>query len=163
MNGAENRPRRRPLRLAGYDYTTAGCYFITICTYQRQELFKTFVGADLRVRPSPDNIPLRWLWELEQKYAVCVDIYAILPDHVHMILVIPGGHIGPPLPEMVKWYKTQTTNAMIRSVQAGQLPRFSEHIWQRGYYDHIIRNDKDLESARQYIQNNPLKWILDRE
>lgn len=158
----EREPRRNSLRLPGYDYASAGYYFVTICTYQRQTLFKNFVGADLCVRPSPDNIPLRWLWKLEQKYTVHVDIYAILPDHVHMILVIPGGHTGPPLPEMIKWYKTQTTNAMIRSVQAGQLPQFSKHIWQRGYYDHIIRNDEDLESTRQYIRNNPIKRLLNQ-
>ena len=71
-----------------------------------------------------------------------------MPDHIHFILVIPGGHAGPPLQEMIKWYKTQTTNAYIR---------------QRGYYDHVIRNDADLAETRRYILNNPLKWIQDKD
>ena len=62
-----------------------------------------------------------------------------------------------PLHEIIKWFKTQTTNEYIRLVQAGVLPPYSKHIWQRGYYDHIIRNDADLAETRAYIQNNPLK------
>ena len=125
-------------------------------------LFEDFVGADLCVRPSPDNIPLRWLGELERKYTVIIDAYAILPDHIHIILVIPEGYAGPPLPKMIQWYKTQTTNTLIQEIRAEQRPPFSQHVWQRGYYDHILRNQKDLEETRQYILNNPLQWLLNQ-
>ena len=115
-----NDPQRKCLRLEAYDYSQPGYYFITICTHARQRLFDDFVGADLCVRPSPENIPLHWLWELQGKFTgIKIDIYAVLPDHIHLILVIPGGHAGPPLPEMMKWYKTQTTNAYIRAVRRG--------------------------------------------
>ena len=156
----ERGPRRNSLRLAGYDYASAGFYFITICTHQRQMLFKAFVGADLCVRPSPDIIPLRWLVELERKYAVKIDAYAILPDHIHMILRIPDTYAGPPLPEMMQWYKAQTTNAMMQEVRADRQPPFLRRVWQRGYYDHILRNKTDIQDTRQYILDNPSKWIL---
>ena len=62
-----------------------------------------------------------------------------------------------PLQEIIKWFKTQTTNEYIRMVKSGYLPHYQKHIWQRGFYDHIIRNDTDLAETRTYIQNNPLK------
>ena len=64
---------------------------------------------------------------------------------------------------MIKWYKTQTTNAYIRLVKQGQAPPFQKHVWQRGYYDHVIRNDTDLAETRQYIVNNPLNWTLNKD
>ena len=157
-------PQRKRLRLPEYDYGQAGYYFVTICTYQRQELFASIVGAHLCVRPpSGDSLLITWLHELERKYpGVLVDCWAVMPDHLHVILAITGAHTGAPLPEMIKWYKTQTTNTYIQQVKEGKLPPFQKHIWQRGYYDHVIRNDTDLSDTRQYILNNPLKRTLDK-
>lgn len=158
-------PKRKQIRLQEYDYSQPGHYFVTICTYNRQLLFDTFVGAHLCVRP-PASIcfPLKWLYELEQKYpGIEIDCCAIMPDHVHFILTITGAHAGAPLQEMIKWYKTQTTNAYIQQVRQGVLPVYEKHVWQRGYYEHVIRNDTDLSETRQYIQNNPLKWNLNKE
>lgn len=86
-----------------------------------------------------------------------------MPDHVHFILAITGAHAGAPLQEMIKWYKTQTTNAYIQQVRQGAFPAYEKHVWQRGYYDHVIRNDHDLDETRKYIRNNPLKWTFEKE
>jgi len=67
-----------------------------------------------------------------------------------------------PLPEIVKWFKTQTTNAYIRAVKSGLYPTFDKHIWQRNYYEHIIRNEHEFELIRTYIVNNPGKWHEDK-
>ena len=70
--------------------------------------------------------------------------------------------VGAPLPEIIKWFKSQTTNAYIRWVKEGLLLPFDKHIWQRNYYEHVIRNDQDLDETRAYIQYNPLKaWLLE--
>ena len=158
-------PRRRDIRLKEYDYSQPGYYFVTICTHQKQALFSSLVGAHLCVRPPVETHLLSaWLYELEQKYpGVLVDCWAVMPDHLHIILAIRGAHTGAPLPEIIKWYKTQTTNAYIQKVRRGELPPFQKHIWQRGYYDHVIRNDSDLSDTRQYILNNPLKRILNKD
>ena len=158
-------PRRKEIRLKQYDYSQPGYYFVTICTHQRQKLFSSLVGAHLCVRPSSaDSFLGLFLHELEQKYSgVLVDCYAVMPDHLHVILALTGAHTGAPLPEMIKWYKTQTTNAYIRLVRQGQVPPFQKHVWQRGYYDHVIRNDTDLAETRQYIVNNPLNWTLNKD
>ena len=156
-------PKRKQIRLPQYDYSGAGAYFVTICTHQKKHLFLNGVGAHLCVRPNrPDLLVEKWLHELEQKYpGVELDYFVVMPNHVHFILFITGAHTGAPLPEIVKWFKTQTTNAYIAGVRSGEFPPFDRHVWQRNYYEHVIRNEQDLFSARNYIQGNPLKWRED--
>ncbi len=74
-----------------------------------------------------------------------------------------GAHTGAPLPEIVQWFKTMTTNEYIRGVKQSGWPPFYGRLWQRNYYEHIIRNDESLNRIREYIINNPLQWALDRE
>lgn len=151
---------RKALRLKGYDYSLPGYYFITVCTYQRQALFETCAGAQPCV-PSHESVnsPIRrWLYELERKYpGVEIDTYCVMPDHIHAIVVLTGAHTGAPLPEIVKWYKTQTTNAYIGMVRRGECLPFKRHLWQRGYYEHVIRNDLELMETREYILGNLMK------
>ena len=72
-----------------------------------------------------------------------------------------GGHVGPPLQNVMDWYKTMTTNAYIRGVQGGALPSFHKKIWQRGYYEHVIRNEQDYLNVWSYIDQNPARWAED--
>ena len=162
------RPQRKRLRLESYDYSQPGSYFITICTRERnQEVLWSIepaVGAiinrpprisltplgrivDATIRAIPDHYP-----------GISVDQYIIMPDHVHLILALR--HIGPdgrqiaaptPLSNVIQQMKR------ITSKQAGI------SLWQKGFYDHVIRNDEDLANVRQYIRNNPLKWIQDKD
>jgi len=74
-----------------------------------------------------------------------------------------GGHVGPPLRGIVQWFKTMTTNAYIRAVKNHAWPPFAGRLWQRNYYERIIRNDDELERARRYIESNPARWETDRE
>ncbi len=134
-------------------------------THNSQWLFHHIVGAHLCVRPPEGNdLISKWLREMTNKYpGVGIDCYAIMPDHILMVLAISGAHTGAPLPEIVKWFKTQTTNDYIRGVKAGQYPPFDKHIWQRGYFDHGVRCEQDLTETRRYILNNPLKLTLSKE
>lgn len=161
-------PYRKRLRLEFYDYSQPGYYFITICTKERhQEILCSIehtVGAiinrpprisltslgrivDETIRAIPDHYP-----------GISVDQYVIMPDHVHLILSFR--HIGPdgrqiaaptPLPKVIQQMKR------IVSKQVGV------SLWQKGFYDHVIRNDEDLTNVRRYIRNNPLKWIQDKD
>ncbi len=75
----------------------------------------------------------------------------------------PGPHkSNPPLHEMVQWFKTMTTNEYIRNVKQNNWPRFNGKLWQRNYYEHIIRNEKSYYQISEYIRNNPIKWQDDR-
>ena len=198
-------PERKSHRLKYYDYSRCGAYFITICTYDRQKLFgedavvpikwykeddviqyeetlKSSVGAYLRVRPYAIQMVERWIHELQNKYDyVNIDYYAIMPDHVHLILFLTdeaGVHIGTPLQEngnaimenhrmtldnIIKWFKTMTTNEYIRMVKQNVLPPFHKHVWQRDYRDRVIRNRDELYEIRKYIKNNPANLMYETE
>lgn len=84
-------PVRKSTRLKDYDYSQSGCYFITVCTHNRQSLFvMTSVGNDLCVVPSEflqNKMIEKWLWELQNKYEILIDRYIIMPDNIHLILV----------------------------------------------------------------------------
>ena len=134
------------------------------------------VGAHLCVRPeipkdaiAPDKMVEKWLLEIEHKYINTKILkYVIMPNHIHFLIWNPGtddtktgAHIGAPLQEIMKWFKTQTTNEYIRGVKRGWYPAFDQHIWQRSYYDHIVRSRAEYRQIWQYIEENPLKWELD--
>ena len=74
-----------------------------------------------------------------------------------------GAHAGAPLPEIVQWFKTMTTNEYMRSVKSLGWPAFPGKLWQRNYYEHIIRNEAELDRIRIYIADNPCRWSLDEE
>ena len=160
-------PVRKQIRLKDYDYSKNGAYFVTICTENRMHLFP-FVGAAPCGRPHPAReIAETWMQKIPEKFPqVSLCHYVIMPNHVHILLVIDagegtGGHMGPPLQAILDWYKTMTTNAYIRNVREGTLPPFQKRIWQRGYYEHIVRNESDYLNIWTYIDQNPARWTQD--
>ena len=158
-------PKRKSPRLKEYDYSTPGAYFVTICTQEKRmvfELEKT-VGNDLRVVPPAQNqIVHKWLKEIENKYDnVKIDKYVIMPNHVHLILIITERHTGRSLQDIMKWFKTMVTNDYIKGVKKGVLTPFARKLWQRSYHDHIIRGEADYRKIWEYIDTNPLKWESD--
>ena len=164
-------PQRKKLRLPEYDYSQNGAYFITICTQGKKKIFgNCVVGRDLCVPPQEPAAQIAWhrMREINGKFPHChVDIFVVMPNHVHALLRIQNcvqtaGHTGPALQEIVQWYKTMTTNAYIQAVKRGTLPRFEKRIWQTGYYEHVVRNHQDYQQIWQYIENNPIRWNLDR-
>ncbi|MBO5359621.1 MAG: transposase [Clostridia bacterium] len=156
--------QRKKLRLENYDYSQCNAYFVTLCTHNRQQLFGTIeplpVGATLRGRPNnPDKMIEKWINELENKfYEVRIDCFCIMPDHLHLIIVIQNRN-GSGLEKIISWLKTMTTNEYIRGVKSGLFLPFENKVWQRSYYDHIIRDEQDLNEKRDYILTNPIRWL----
>ena len=150
-------PIRKNIRLKDFDYSENGYYYITICTYKRQKLFeKSTVGATLCGRPT--EMITKWLMELQNKFSdVKLCDYVIMPDHIHFILSKTGDHTGSPLRDVVTWFKTMTTNEYIRKVKEDEYSPFVKKVWQRGYYEHIIRDEKDYLTKAEYIKNNLYK------
>lgn len=165
MKTDEQLMTRKQLRLDNYDYSSNGAYFVTVCVKDRMHLFgeieKASVGAALRGRPNnPHKMIEKWMFEIEKKYVnVKIDYHVIMPDHVHFIVIKTGSHAGPPLQEILDWFKTMTTNEYIKGVKNGLYEPFDKSFWQRGYYEHIIRDENDLYEIRNYIKNNPQKWV----
>ena len=178
---------RRSIRLKDWDYSRTGMYFVTICAQNRVCLFGDVVNGDMRLNDA-ERMVEKWWSELNHKFpTVQTDQFVVMPNHVHGIIAIvgadlrvcphdlpvcpdepgahtsAGAHIGVPLQRIVQWFKTMTTNEYIRGVKQFGWPRFDRRLWQRNYYEHIVRNDDELNRIREYIMNNPLKWELDRE
>ncbi len=172
---------RRSIRLKGYDYARPGGYFVTICTQDRACLFGEVVGGKMMLNDA-GRMVARWWDELNRKFSnVKTDAFVIMPNHIHGIIMIEpaasepvgadlrvcpdapsGAHVGAPLPVIVQWFKTMTTNAYIRGVKQSRWPAFHRRLWQRNYYERIIRDGSALERIRTYIANNPAKWDRDR-
>lgn len=147
--------QRKQIRLKKYDYSDSGWYFITICTQNRECLFgNIIVGA---TRGSPLNEIINNVWEsLPNHHPVELNEFIIMPNHVHFIIHIlykGGSRPAPTLGTIIGLFKSECTKQIRKSINDYKLI-----IWQRSYYEHIIRNEYELNRIRQYIRDNPLNW-----
>lgn len=151
-------PKRKNNRLVGYDYSQPGCYFVTICTGNRERLFwDATVGAACGRPPLTEygQVVDKQIERLSNIYPVVqVDKYVIMPNHVHLIVRICADEHGrpqaaPTLARVVNQFKGMVTKQIGRS------------IWQKGYYDHVVRNEADYLRIWEYIDTNPAKWLED--
>ena len=119
-------------------------------------------GTTRRSCPTVENqIVHKWVRETVNKYPnIAIDKYVIMPDHIHMIVTIREQHAGCSLSDVMRFFKTMTTNEYIRGVKNGVLQPFDRKIWQKSFYDHVIRNQQDYNEVWEYIENNPLKWMI---
>ena len=177
MSSPDNGPHhRRSIRLPGWDYRTAAAYFVTICTHQHQCLF--FDDAWRAIAKAV------WLDIPSHQPRVVLDEWIVMPNHLHGILILtddrhaPVGpfnwhHLGaPPMtgPRTFANAPAGSLGAIIRSYKAAVTHRINHQAhtvgckrWQRGYYERIVRDDRELERIRLYIRQNPERWAEDRD
>jgi len=164
---------RRSIRLPYYDYSKAGYYFVTICTYGRFHLFGEIVEDEMILNDAGEMLQ-HWHKKLEDKFShIHNHEMVIMPNHIHFIIEIvganpcvrpspkgkhPNGTSEGDLGRIIQWFKTMTTNAYIKMVKEGIVPPFEKRIWQRNYHEHVIRNDADYLRVAEYTLNNPLTW-----
>ena len=151
-------PKRKPTRLKGYDYSTPGAYFVTICTHSRQSILSNvIVGEGLCALPQNILTPIGIEIEKSIQYindnyiGISIDKYVIMPNHIHLIVISDnsGGDGTPPLQNIIGQLKSYTTN------------KYGNTLWQRSYHDHIIRGDKDYQKIWEYIDTNVIRWEKD--
>ncbi len=155
-------PQRKINRLKDYEYNQNGAYFITICTKDRRRILSHIVGAG-SPRPKLSEygiIANRWIQKIPQKYEnVSLDHFVIMPDHIHLLLIIENnggqGNPAPTVGAMMGWLKYQITKECNQTVNG-----LGESIFQRSYYDHVLRNEQDYYETWEYIENNPKSWVL---
>ncbi len=169
MNADHPRSTRRSIRVPHYDYSQPGAYFVTICAEGRRALFGKIVDAQMRPDDAGTMITDCWL-RLPFKFpTVELDQFVLMPNHLHGIVVIAEAPddrslgAATALGMIVAWFKTMTTNACIRGVKERGWSPFRSRLWQRNYYEHIIRGEKSLDAIREYIAGNPANWAADRE
>ena len=152
---------RKPLRYNGYDYSNPGLYYVTISSQNHICLFGKVENGEMMLNDAGKMVE-RWYYELGNKYQdVKCNEMVIMPNHIHFIIENRGKNnkLGcPTLIEIVQWFKTMSTNEYIRGVKQLGWHRFDGKLWQRSYWDHIIRNQKTHENICDYIYCNPMNW-----
>jgi len=152
-------PLRKPNRLANYDYSQNGAYFITFCTKGRQELLSS-IGEANCVRPtltSVGELVENELVKLSTVYgSVTLEKYVIMPNHVHMIILIYGAEQTGTTVKVIP-----TVSRIIKQFKGAITKQLGQSIWQTSFHDHIIRNESDYLRIWKYIEENPILWAED--
>ena len=162
---------RRSIRLRDYDYAQIGAYFVTIVTQRRKCLFGEILDGQMRLNDAGRITQTVWD-DLPNHYAnVEVDTFVVMPNHIHGIINLidlpvgagfkpaptnAGTHHG--LSEIVRAFKTFSARRINNSRNTSGAP-----VWQRNYFEHVIRDEASLNRIRQYIFDNPARWEFDRE
>ena len=150
---AQDLPKRKRVRILNYDYSQSGAYFVTICTHDRRRLLSRIVGDDAHIVP----LPCGTIVEKYIKNAPEITKYVIMPDHVHIIIEL---HNGSMCETTYVSRKDNRLASIVRSIKSLTTKEVGMSIFQRGYYDHVIRNQQDYDEIWEYIDNNPRKWIM---
>ena len=154
-------PKRKPNRLQEYDYSTPNGYFVTICTQNRRNLFWKNVGA---ITDRPENVPLTNLGMLARQSiedipryypVVSVDHFVIMPNHIHLLLQIHTDNDGR---SMI----APTISTVVRLMKGAVSKQAGFPVWQKGFYDHVVRSQRDYLDIWNYIEGNPSKWEEDK-
>ena len=139
---------RKSIRIKDYDYSQKGIYSITMCIQNRENLLGMIEDNKI-ILSKIGNIVEEELKKISQKYLnTSIKIYTIMPNHIHFIIEFKSKGENS-LGDIIKYYKSKT------------IIKIRNKIWQRNYYEHIIRNDADYYEKYEYIINNPYKWIED--
>lgn len=157
------KPVRRKTRLQGYDYSQEGAYFVTICTHQRDHLFGDIRQEEMRLSAIGSIASEDWQAIPNHYPTIDLDAFAVMPNHIHGIIFLVGAGfiptaVTPPTPslsQIMAGYKAGVTRRINR------LNQFSQSIWQRSFHDHIIRTERELNTIRHYVENNPALWEQD--
>jgi len=172
MDNKRNPHIRRSIRLKEFDYSNPWWYYVTICTHTRNNLFGKVINAQMRLNEFGNIVEEEWLKTKVIRKNVDLDYYVVMPNHFHGILIINsrdtarcvptnenrkfGEMIPGSLPVIIRSFKSAVTKRI------NELRKKTDStVWQKNYYEHIIRNEKDLFFTRRYIELNPLKWELD--
>src|SRR5687767_6019043 len=174
---------RRSIRLKDYDYSQKGAYYVTINAQNRECWFGDIVNREMVLNEAGEMIDQQWNALPKMFLNIELDLYQIMPNHFHGIIVIVGATTrvahnlemksiyengagtrpAPTLGDIIGAFKSITTNEYIKGVENKKWPRFDKRLWQRNYYEHVIRDEEDLNRIRNYIQSNPANWDEDVE
>ena len=149
--------KRKRNRLENYDYSSCGAYFLTICTSERRNYFWDKVGATIG---RPQDIVLSQYGKIVDEainnipkiYPVIkIERYVIMPDHIHVLLAIYADECGRPM-------VAPTMSRVVQQMKGFVTKRIGHSIWQKLFFDHVIRNRQDFEEHINYIYENPMRW-----
>ena len=184
---------RRSIRWVGYDYAAAGAYFVTLCVQDRRCLFGEIGNDVMALNAAGAMVQATWNELSGHCRNVDIDTFVVMPNHVHAIIRLVGAGLcacphddtngkGQPqrvaptnagrtddiahpttLADVVRRFKSLTTRRYADGVsQQGWVP-FGGRLWQRNYWEHVVRGEESLSRIRRYILDNPASWAFDEE
>lgn len=172
------RHHRRSIRLTNYDYSSSGLYYVTICSRNRECIFSKIINDNVGAGLAPAQYELTIIGQIIKSNWISitthydnVDIgeFIIMPNHIHGIIEIRNGATNrvpakgtPTLGNIVGSFKSKCVNEYLKYIKDNDLNDIAK-IWQRNYYEEIIRDDKSLQRITEYIRNNPQNWCFDTE
>jgi REP element-mobilizing transposase RayT len=184
MIDSSRRHHRRSIRLRGYDYTQPGAYFVTICTQERACWFGEIVDGEMRLNALEEIVREEWFKSADVRPNVVLRRYEFvaMPNHIYGIMwivgdddaVVVGARVGAqrrcaPTDNIPTNVIPGSLGAIIRAFKSAATKRINAQrgtpgapVWQRNYYEHIVRDEESLNRIRQYILDNPLRWAYDR-
>ena len=169
-NATTERSGRRSIRLRDYDYSQFGAYFVTICTHDRACIFGNIVDGEMCLNAIGEITAEEWTKSERVRGEIELDEWIVMPNHLHGIVWIThnsdnrnvGATGRSPLPSGPK---PRSIGAMVAGFKSAATKRINTilgtpgaPVWQRNYYEHVIRNEDALDRIRQYIRDNPSKW-----
>ena len=180
--------KRKPLRLKNYDYSQPGSYFISLCSYEKKCIFGEVCENQMILNQLGKIVEFTWRDLPNHVSGITLDAFVIMPNHIHGIITIvdrtppvgggslcgnnlKGSNEPPPTlsgrPAMV--IKQKPLSEIVRQFKTYSAQRINRfrgtkytHVWQRDYFEHVIRNEIAYQKVVGYIQSNPLKWKLDK-
>ena len=168
--------QRRSIRLKEYDYSQEGAYFVTVCTQKHYCLFGKIVDGAMLLNQFGEIVHNEWMRTAIARPNAAIDSFIVMPNHLHGIIIINeynirrGDPAGRPYTPMPRGPSSNSIGAMVGQFKSLATKRVhalrgtpGERVWQRNYYEHVIRNDADLNDIRQYILDNPVKWDTEEE
>jgi REP-associated tyrosine transposase len=167
---------RRSIRKRGYDYSHPGWYFITLSTEGKQHAFGAVIEWRMELS-EPGRMVGRFWKSMPQRFpGISLDEFIVMPNHFHAIFQIRARHVGAPLVgahsgtkphpsvgAIVGAFKSLTASEYLRNAQVSGWKNLPEGLWQRNFYERIIRHNRELEDIRGYIRENPAQWDTDPE
>ena len=162
---------RRSIRLKGYDYSRPGAYFVTICTHNKECVLGDIIDGNIHLNEFGKVVEEEWLKTFDMRKDLKLDGYVVMPNHFHGIILVEGRGVLQYAPtENVFRSPSGTIGAVVRGFKSSVTKKINmmrsttgAPVWQRNYYEHIIRDEEELNQVREYIVNNPLQWQFDRE
>ncbi|MCF7873319.1 MAG: transposase [Candidatus Omnitrophica bacterium] len=164
--------KRRSIRLKEYDYAQQGAYFVTICVNNRKCLFGDVFNGEMILNERGRIVQQEWHKTGKIRKNIELDEFVIMPNHLHGIINIVGAHCNVPLHDRIEQFGRSTSNSiptivkLFKSTTTKQINIIRNtagiRLWQRNYYEHVIRNEFELNCIREYIATNPANWKQDQ-
>ena len=156
-----NRHHRRSIRLKEYDYSQVGAYFLTICIQDRRYLLGNISQDKMLLNDAGKMVEEEWHKLPGRFNQIQLDHSVIMPNHFHGIILIESAFPRRLLGEVVGAFKSITSYYYLEGIKNKMWPPLKNKLWQRNYYEHIIRSEISLQKIRYYVDNNPTTWEKD--